>query len=1308
MATIFELKEQGVTQTPLYLFTVQLPNGAEHRWCTHRVEHEGCVYEPRVLGHNLFEMRADADEGIDSVMKLTVTLANADSYCSQIERTTGWKGSKVSVQFAFFDLKQGAATSESMVVFRGTAQSPEQITETALRLSVSNRMNLQRLLIPEVRIQRRCPWKFPASAEQRAEAAEGGTRGKYSPFYRCGYSPDVEGGRGNLSGEAPYVSCNYTRVQCEQRGMFDRDTANRETRRFGGIEFVPPTILVRSAGERGSHLSPVLENEGRYNDFVPVVYGTAWYAPPVVFARNDGNLTRMEVLLGLGEIQGALKVLVNDIEIPPGRAGADMTATGWHNLVSPGTRTGAFNRDFSDSAGNPMGDPYGSMAFLSVVAPNRINDGKSLPRVQVLLEGLKVARYGADGACLGDYFDNNPAWVILDILRRSGWEQEDIDLESFANAAAFCGEPIEVRDLYGNPVQVPRFQTNLVLRRRRSVADIIRGIRAASCLYLGQGTDGKLQLKAEGSLAAQQPVKPAWSNSREELNGGWPSYEFGDGTNGAGGILRKENGEPAIRFWSRSPADTPNRFSIEFQDEFNEYQQDSLSLVDIEDTLRTGQEISAALNVAGIPNFHQAARAIRLQLNKSVRGNCYVEFETSMRGLGLRPGDIITLTYLKEGFLRQPFRIRSIAPGLNYHKAQITAQIHDDGWYTEDEPEGNPGTRREPGIGGGPPRPLLGDRIDEDGDLQFSVEERWDPAGGDGSNLRLRAGFVPGRPPEAGSPGIPLVSLSTVIQDSDGALRGDQTLYYAVTGVGGDGTESTMSFLARASIPAGSDANCVQLRALSFAPGTASFRVYRGEHPDALLRIATEQAISNSFTDPGLERYLEAPPDPNYDHANFYWRYELQPETAATIWSRNSIGSESLEMRADEYRGKIVRITKGAGKGQERVIRSNTATEINLSGEWSLAPDATSAFVVAEANWRFGATGNSSPMEFEVPIRTGTTIHISGRSANVNDKECAYELSPLTRWRIGSGGAPVDTSPPGRPVFGLHATGQGTVELRGIGFEDPTNTRTATAGTLILHYWPELEGSPIQHLSEAADGESTVLGVDPPVTVQSGDLIQAGGEILEVAEVLSGGASLRVVRGAHGSTVEAHAAGTPLFALRKKGNVLSFPRDFFGSPASGAYSHSIHLPNARIAVAELVVKNAVGNSEPGRVLLTAMPEYGLRTLAGGQILIQAQGYLAIQADIAPPVVIEETRSVRDVYAVVREAPEGEAVELRLRRNEAEYCRLAIPAGATRSNTIPGSALPLLIAGSRLSLDVLSAPQGGTGAPGRDLTVAIRL
>lgn len=209
------------------------------------------------------------------------------------------------------------------------------------------------------------------------------------------------------------------------------------------VDWYAATLFRREAA---SHLSPVILNQARYNDFVPLVYGTAWYQPPVVVARNDGNLTHLEVLLGMGQIEAVLKVIVNDVEVPEGVSGVDMTWTGWYNLITDGARSGSFNPDF------PGGDPYGSMAMVSVVVPNQISNGQTLPKIQVLLGGLKLERFDQSGASLGEAFTNNPAWVLLDVLRRTGWLTSEVDLVSFAAAAAYCDEAIQTTDLYGNTV----------------------------------------------------------------------------------------------------------------------------------------------------------------------------------------------------------------------------------------------------------------------------------------------------------------------------------------------------------------------------------------------------------------------------------------------------------------------------------------------------------------------------------------------------------------------------------------------------------------------------------------------------------------------------------------------------------------------------------------------------------------------------------------------------------------------------------------------------------------------------------------
>ncbi len=1309
MPTISELKELSTTETPLFLVTCELPDGGIERWSTHRVRVNGETFEARILGHNLFEIRSDADEGVDSVSQVSLTLANADSHFSQIERGIGWKGSKVSVQFLFYDLRQDIAVSETRAVFRGVANAPDEITESSLRLTLSNRLNFQRLLLPQVRIQRRCPWKFPATPEQRQEARNGAAEGRYSPFFRCGYSAEVTGGTGNLNGGLPYASCDYTREQCEQRGMFDLDEQGRSTGRFGGFEFVPSTTLVRSFGDKAYHASPVVENEARYNDFVPLVYGTAWYAPPVVFARNDGNLTRMEVLIGMGEIEGVLKVLVNDVEIPTGRAGTNMTATGWYNIISHGGRGGAFNDDFLDANGKPAGDPYGSMAFLSLVAPSRIHDGRTLPRVGVLLHGIKLSRFDPQGGYLGEEFDNNPAWVILDILRRSGWSSDEIDLASFGAAAAYCAELIAAVDLYGNPVQMPRFQCNLVVRKRRSAAELIRGIKNASRLSLGQGDDGRLRLQVEDSLARQQPTKPQGSNSPEPLNGGWPSYEFGDGTLCSAGILRRENGEPAIRFWSRSTVETPNRYSVEFQDAFNEYQQDSLSLVDIDDTLRTGQEISVPLNALGISNFHQAARVIRLHLDKSIRGGTYAEFTTSVRGAGLRPGDLIALTYLKEGFQRQPFRIKSIAPGLNYRTARITAQIHSDAWYTDwVDGVGSTGSRRQPGFEIGLPRPLIGKIFDEDGEPQFEVTERIENTGDGQVKVWLSVGFIAPAQPVCWDGRIPIVSLSPVISDAGGTLKGGQALYYAVSAIGADGGESALSFLVRATIPPGASTHSVRLVSLSFAPETTAFNVYRGKTPTHLYRIATHNSVAEGFTDTGLPIQLLTAPDENYDHANFRWRLELQPECAVTLQSAVTVGNGALDMPPNGYSGMTARITKGKGSGQERAILTNSTTTLTVDKAWETELDASSTFVVAEAGWHSGATSRTSPVEFEVPNRVGATVHISGRSANVNDTECAFELSPLTRWRIGSAAGGLDAGVPPKPVFGLYEAGQGTVELLGAGFANLDNTRTVSAGTLTLHYWPELAGPPNYALAAAAGMADTFLDLSSAGGIESGNLLQLGDEVLHVTSVDEAGHRCEVLRGSAGTTPAAHAAGTLVYRLSKRVFIVPFARDFFGSPASGQFSYPIFIPDVRIAAAELIMTNIRGNSEPSLLAFTSTLDSGLRTLSGGQLSIQVEGYLAIQPDVAPPLLVDEPHSVRDIYAVVREAPSGSPIVLRLKQNAESYCTLTIAPGSTISEVMHGFGLPQLAAEAQLSLDILSVGDSASGSPGRDLTVTIRL
>lgn len=1313
MPTINQIKQYAEADTPLLFFQCVLPGGQTEYWSTHAITFNGQAYSARVLKHNVFELQLSGDDAMDGVSQLSLTLANADSYLSQIEQKTGFKGTQLTLYFAFADLPSGTITTESTILFRGIAGDPDEILEDSLRLTFTNKLSLQRIPVPDVRISRSCPWSFPSSLAQRQEAVSGGEDGRFSRYYRCGYSADVTGGVGNLNGALAFTSCDGSRTQCQQRGMFSQDTNGNITRRYGGFEFVPPAVLVRTSGSKTSHLSPLIENTAKYNDAVPLVYGTGWLKAPVDFARNDGNLTHMEVILGLGVITAVLKVVVNDVEIPLAVAGQDLTSTGWYSIVTPGTRNGNFNLDFTDSSGNPLGDPYGSISVLSIVVPNTISTGSSIPTVQVLMQGVAVDIYNADGSFNISTFSANPAWIILDMLRRAGWSLSELNLPLFFSSAQFCDTLINTTDGNGNPLQVPRYQCNLLLITRQSTASVIRGVRVASSLMLRYGTTGLLELIPETSLANQQAALPDGSNSVATLNGGWPAYEFSDASGPFSGITRLPNGSSSVRLSSRTVAETSNRLSVEFQDAFNEYQQDSLSIVNEADADLIGYEISSQSTAIGIANMSQATRVLLQQLDKSVDGNLFVQFQTSFRALKVRPGDIIALTYAKEGFVRTPFRVVKLAPSLNYELVTILAQIHDDDWYS-DSVEVLESAGRQPASAIVTPKPLIGLVEVETASGQFdhydfSVSELLQSQSDGSGTDTFTVGFSVPTPPSASTTNLPILSLSPTIASTGGSLHSG-TFYYAVSWMDTAGNESGLSFTVAAQLPGGTITNAVTLSGLSFPTAAASFNVYRGTNPQLLLRIASGQAIASAFTDTGLHVTPVGPPDSNFDHANFYYRYELAGPYPVSTASQTTVGWASMGAVPLAYQGRAVRITQGTGMGQERLISSNDAATFTVSPAWSVVPDTTSQFVIVENSWKFAAISASSPVQFELPYQKGAVIEITGRSANVNNLECSQDLCTITRQVVG--GAATSNGTAEAPGFVLSAPGAGLLTLTQVGFTDLTSVSSVSTGTLELISWNELGNVQQFTLAGPLDTSSGTVILAETGTAYIGQTIQIGTELMTVTGFTAGTATYEVSRGVSGSTATTHNQGDDVLHLTTSTAVIPFALGFFENRAATNFAYTMTMPDIRVCAAQFYVTNAFGDSQATSNCYTSVTDGGLRTLSGGQLSLQVGSTLATQTNAAPPLVVEASHAVRDVSALVNQPPAGYDIAIAVVRNGTVYCSLLIPSGQTSSSTvIDGATLPALTANDVLNLNVtlnVNATPPATLSPGRDLTVTIRM
>lgn len=1293
-------KQQDVLKTPMLLFDCELADARTERWATHRVQWGDRLYEPRVVQCGSFAMGAWNVEGGTGNSKLQLTLANTDSYGMQIEQNCGWKHAKLTAWFCFVDLESGQNVTDPEAVYCGVANPPEEMTESRLKLGFNNRLNLERLSLPSLRVQPRCPWAFPGSEAQQIEAIDGGERGTYSAFYGCGYSAGLPEGRGNRNGTSAYTACGRTKSDCQARGMFSEDNQGRRTARFGGFQFLPPTIQVRGHGEKQVRLAEASAGTARTGDLVPLLYGTSWIQPPIVFSRSDGNYVHFEVLLASGPIERVRTVRVEGKEIPEGVPGTNYAGSGWWTLLSKGEREGEFNSAFADGNGAPLGDPHGSIAILTLALPQK-EYTDSTPKIQVLCDGLKLAGVDANGELTAPTFTANPSWVLLDILRRCGWRTSELSLGSFREAAQWCDTLIPGVDASGAELLVTRARVGLAMTNGRSVSDLLRGIQAnANCLlYLGH--DGKLALRMEAPIAEAQPAKSPHSNAETSLNGGWPAYEFGDGSNNSGGLVLDESYTARLRLWSRPTSQCPTRYQMEFQDSTSDYRQSTMSLVDVDELARSGQEVTAVHPALGVTSGMHAGAILRLALHKAQRGNQYLEFESSIQAVGLRPGDLISMSFTNWGLSRSLFRVLSIEPKQNFETVRITAQRHEDDWFSAPDFGG----ADQDGIEGwrsSLARPIAGTTRDAHGNESFQVVEK--VIGGESVVVQLELGFTAPASSVGGVP-RPLVSHGEVLYAEAGLAEG--RWFYGFSCVDQSGTESALSLLQTVTIPIGAPPAHVRFQSISNRLTGGLTRIYRGTNPELMRLIAELPSAASEYTDPGAAATFVPPPDPSYFEARFYWRHELVGPTAVDSMQGDQLQASNLQILAGSLDGKLVRVVSGPAAGQEARILHSDAGTLTLKHEWSVLPASGSMICVSEETWRVGGTGRTGIAVLEVPNRPGSTVHLLGVSANAAGEESAYPLAPFMRLRInGDTSSAPDFDVPGTPSFALANAPNSMLRLSNLGVDTLENTKSVHSGTLRTHYIPEFDPAQIL-LAAPMTEESQDLVISAGEELEVGDWITIGSEILQVTDRLNG-QSYIVSRAGLDSMAEAHDANSAGFRLMNESFSVPLVGGFFGSPAASNFSIEWQFGNRRLVAAEMYLTNSLGDGPPGRVSFTSLEEGGIRFPEGNSFVIQYSGLLAVKSSIAPPLQSARDRSVQSIEATLGEAPAGGRVLARIRAGEEELGQLEFQPGSRQAVAEMSADFPALYAGEELTVDLLEVP-GGTGSwPGRDLSVTVFL
>ncbi|GAC1700176.1 MAG: hypothetical protein NVS9B4_01080 [Candidatus Acidiferrum sp.] len=853
------------------------------------LQYGGFDYLGRLGQQDLAAVQALSPQGITLIPNLTVSIQDPDAYIwlnYELAAGKGFKGATLVMNLVLYDPLGKTFSSNAIQKFYGICDVPRR-TRTAVSVQAVSLKNPQRVTLPSIHLQPRC-WKaFPANIVQRIAAADD----QSSQWWDCGYSPDAPGG--NARGNGTYTTCAKTRAECVLRGMFSVDSANRPTARFGGFEWNGPTDFKGTSFLDGKTVIGYnTSNDARFNDLIALAYGTGWIDLAVLQPLGDPNSTRFEAIVCYGEvgtngINDIKRVIAGGINVPYSNS-KDKLFT-WYYVTS-GNRSGGANLlPLFDG----KGDPYGSMSVIVLVLPPQLAQSSAVTQVKALANFAKILVPSSTDTSNGGVtswprvFTTNPVWILLDILIWSNFQYSDIDIASWQAAAAFCDTKINYTDANNVVRQHERYKAQLILRSKRSAADIIQGLLNSFDGMLVPNSNGNLlQLFIRQTLADQQPAPVLGSNYNVGIAStsaagaaatGYAAFDFNE-TNVIAGTLETVP-LPA--------SETGNSIGITFQDEDNEYVQDAISSVDSLAIQRAGnQEIPVSYPIDGIVNFDQANRIINTRFGQLFRGNprgdaggtIRYQFETSTVALGLRIGHIVRFSWQQDGMTAANlgylplFRIESLKYSQNAERIQVLMSWHSDGWYQDNYGQAADPFYSDPRkrIPLRPPYPwLAGGEIGKNGTIyinnyvSFGVTAQYiiQADGSPQSNI-----VIDGRPPvnKFGSAYPPNVPQQGTTSNTGGTI-GVGNYLIAFTSIDGSGGWSALSKFVHVVVPPG-NTNTITVTGIYWPPDAVDGAVYISTDEMTLGTAGKLGALPASLTLTAIPNALVGPPDVKFDH----------------------------------------------------------------------------------------------------------------------------------------------------------------------------------------------------------------------------------------------------------------------------------------------------------------------------------------------------------------------------------------------------------------------------------------------------------
>jgi hypothetical protein len=303
----------------------------------------------------------------------------------------------------------------------------------------------------------------------------------------------------------------------------------------------------------------------------------------------------------------------------------------------------------------------------------------------------------------------NPVWALMDLLACWGpFTALDIDAASWYAAAQICAVQIGYTDINNNAATHARFRCSLALTttQRQSLAKAVLAIRGCACIILARNpVNGLIQCFIEQTLADQQSAPISGSNYSTAVASmpatsttlvpslttpGYLAYLF----DGGSATVQPSIEKGTFKLGGRTLNDTPNTITFPFQDEANQFVQDTITTIDPDGYVTSGnQEIPASFAPMGIDNFDQGTRVSNIELAKALYGNSRFDaggtelpsFKTTVKAahLASRVGFICGIIYAQASFSMVLARLLSATPNTDGEHWDLAFRWHFDQWHTD-------------------------------------------------------------------------------------------------------------------------------------------------------------------------------------------------------------------------------------------------------------------------------------------------------------------------------------------------------------------------------------------------------------------------------------------------------------------------------------------------------------------------------------------------------------------------------------------------------------------------------------------------